>query len=62
MRKAWSISLLAISLIIIFNVACSLLGIQLPDALTRILGIVDLIALVVLVYTSVKLQIWKKSK
>ena len=37
-------------------------GIELPDVLTRTLGVLDLIAVVVLVFTSVRLKIWKKDK
>ena len=60
MRKAWGISLLLLGLTGIFTIVSSMVGFRLPDMLIRIIGVADLIGLVVLVYTSVKLKIWKK--
>lgn len=62
MKKAWSISLLVIGLITIVITVNNFGGDFLPDTLTRILGVIDLLALAVLGYTSVKLKIWKKEK
>ena len=62
MRKAWSLSLLVIGCITLTITINNFTGGHLPDVLTRILGVIDLIAIVVLAYTSVKLKIWKKEK
>lgn len=61
-RLAWSISLLVIACITIVSVICNFAGADLPDALTRIFGVLDLCAVVVLVYTSVKLKTGNKEK
>ena len=46
----WSISLLVIGLATILNI----IGIDAPDIVVRIIGVIDLLALPVLVYTTVK--------
>ena len=61
-RMVWSISLLAIACFTIVSVGCSFAGVQLPDLLTRVFGVVDLCALAALAFTSVKLRIWKKEE
>lgn len=61
-RDAWAVSLLVIACVTIVLTVCSFAGIDLPDVLTRALGVLDLIAVVVLAFTSVKLKIWKKDK
>ena len=61
-RLVWTTSLLVISGIIIVSTVCNLAGVKMPDILTRFLGILDLCAVVALVFTSVKLKIWKKEK
>ncbi len=61
-RDAWAVSLLVISFVTITLIVCNLAGIGLPDALTRALGVLDLIALVVLAFTTVKLKIWKNTQ
>ena len=61
-RLAWSISLLVIACITIISVVCSFAGIKLPDAIIRVFGLLDLCSLVVLAFTTVKLQIWKKKE
>ena len=58
-KLIWSISLLTISCITITISGCHLLSIELPDMVERILGIIDLIAIPVLIFTSVKLRVWK---
>ncbi len=60
-KLVWSISLLSIALLTIFFTITSSVEIDLPDNLTRLLGILDLCAVVVLMYTSVKLKVWKKN-
>ena len=61
-KLAWTISILVITGIIIISAVCSFAGVALPDALIRVFGILDLAAIVVLVFTSVKMRIWKKGK
>lgn len=61
-RDAWAVSLLVIACVTIVLTVCSFAGIDLPDVLTRTLGVLDLAAVVILVFTSVKLEIWKKEK
>lgn len=60
LRKIWGVSLLAISLSALMLTGSRLIGVTLPDTLGRILGVVSLIGIPVLVYTSVKLGVWKK--
>lgn len=50
----WSLSLIVISLCSLIWVGSSMIGIELPDILIRVLGILDLICVAILVYTSVK--------
>lgn len=50
----WCFSLLIISVATIILAGSNIIGIELPDIVVRIIGIVDLIALPVLAYTTVK--------
>ncbi|QAA32633.1 hypothetical protein [Clostridium manihotivorum] len=50
----WSISLLAISVTTITISTSSIAAIKLPDMLKRCLGVIELISLFVLVYSSIK--------
>lgn len=50
----WSISLIVIGVATLILAGSNIIGIELPDVIVRIIGIVDLIALPVLAYTSVK--------
>lgn len=50
----WSISLLVISIVSIVLFGSGIIGIELSDTAKRMLGIVDLLALPVLSYTSIK--------
>ena len=59
-RDAWAVSLLVIACVTIVLTVCSFAGIDLPDVLVRTLGVLDLVAVFVLAFTSVKLKIWKK--
>ena len=61
-KLAWSVSLLVIAFITIFSVISSNNGLYLSDTLTRIFGVLDLCAVAVLIFTSVKIAIWKKKK
>ena len=59
-RLLWTVSLLIISCITIVITVCNLISIALPYIVTRILGIIDLIAIPVLIFASVKLRILQK--
>ena len=61
-RDAWAISLLIIGVVTLFITITSFIDLGLPDVLTRVLGVLDLCALVVLAFTTVKLKIWKKDE
>ena len=50
----WSVSLLAISIVTLILAFSYIFGIELPNVLKILLGIIDLAALPILVYTSVK--------
>lgn len=50
----WALSLIVISVISLTLSITNLVGAKLPDAVTIVLAIVDIIALPFLVYTSVK--------
>ena len=50
----WSISLIAIGIATIILAGANIVGIDLPDMLVRLLGIVDLVALPILVYSTIK--------
>ncbi len=50
----WSISLLSIGIAAFILAGANIVGIELPDIAVRILGIVDLISIPVLVYSTVK--------
>lgn len=50
----WSVSLLVISMVTIVISITNIFGIELPNVLRILLGVIDLVALPVLIYTSVK--------
>ncbi len=50
----WSISLIAIGIATFILAGTNIVGIDLPDMLVRLLGIVDLVALPILVYSTIK--------
>ena len=50
----WSISLIAIGIATIILAGANIVGIDLPDMFVRLLGIVDLVALPILVYSTIK--------
>lgn len=55
MRKLWGTSLIVIGILSIFIGAVSLADIAVGDWVKRLIGITDLIMLVILTYTSVKI-------
>ncbi|MED9903491.1 MAG: hypothetical protein UFG06_04820 [Lachnospiraceae bacterium] len=50
----WSISLLVIGIATLVLVGSNIIGIELSDIVVRIMGVIDLLALPVLAYTTVK--------
>lgn len=50
----WALSLVVIGICTIILAGANLLSIELPDFITRTLGLIDLIALPILGYTTVK--------
>ena len=50
----WCLSLLIISIVTVILAVCNMVGIELPDVVVRIMGVLDICALPVLVYTSIK--------
>lgn len=50
----WSMSLLVIGIATVILAGSNIIGIELPDIAVRIIGVIDLIALPVLAYTTVK--------
>ncbi len=59
-RTAWSVSLLTIACISLIWLFTGFKGIGLSDTMVRVMGVLDMCAVVVLVYTSVKLRVWEK--
>ena len=50
----WSISLLIIGIATIISIGLNIIGVDVPDIVVRIIGVIDLLALPVLAYTTVK--------
>ena len=50
----WSLSLLVIGIATVILAGSNIIGIELPDIAVRIIGVIDLIDLPVLAYTTVK--------
>ena len=62
MPVLWTISLLTISVITLVISFSNIFGGELPDVLKRVLGVIDLIAVFVLVFTSIKYKVYKRDK
>lgn len=60
-RTMWGISLLIVGIATIINSFSSIIGIELPDLLKRGIGVIVIVALPVLVYSSVKILRESKS-
>lgn len=54
-KRVWAVSLLLIGITTIIWVGSKLMGAELPDVLVRTLGVVNLVALPVLSFTSTKM-------
>ena len=50
----WAISLMAIGIATFIIAVTNIIGVQLPDIVIRLLGIIEIIALPVLVFTTIK--------
>lgn len=50
----WSISLIIICIATIILAGANIVGIELPDIIVRILGIIDIVSLPVLAFSTVK--------
>jgi len=59
-KSLWTLSLLVICCITIIWTVCKFAGIDLPDSVVRIMGILDLCAIPVLVYTTIKVKEQKR--
>lgn len=55
----WSLSLIVIGVATLILAVSNMIGAELPDILTRILGIADLIALPLLIFSTVKKAVKK---
>ena len=58
----WGVSLLTIGVITLVISFSNIFGVELPGVLKIVLGVTDLIALFVLVYTSIKYKVYKRDK
>ena len=61
-KTAWNVSLLVIVCVVIAYAGFRIAKTAVPDTVIRILGVLDLIAIFVLVYSTVKLRTEKKEK
>ena len=62
LRLCWACSLLTITCITIVITIFNFIDFDLPDSIQRILGIIDLLAVFVLIFSTVKLKLWKKGE
>lgn len=52
--RLWCLSLIVISVITVIWAVCNMVGIELSDMAVRIMGVLDICAIPVLIYTSIK--------
>lgn len=52
--RLWCLSLIVISVITIIWTACKIMGVELSDIAIRIMGVLDICAIPILIYTSIK--------
>ena len=60
-RILWRVSLLIIACVSLIIAVSNMTSLELPDIAKRILGIIDLLSIPVLVYSSIKLRKWNNS-
>lgn len=53
-KPFWCISLLVISIATLIWPGSNIIGVELPDTMVRILGVIDIIAVTILIYTTLK--------
>lgn len=58
----WGVSLLTIGVITLVISFSNIFGVELPNVLKIVLGVTDLVAIFVLVYTSLKYKVYKRDK
>lgn len=54
--RLWCLSLFVISIVTVIWAVCNIVGIELPDVVVRIMGVLDICALPVLVFTSINIK------
>lgn len=59
-RILWSVSLLIITCVTLIIAVSYMASLELPDIAKRVLGIIDLLSIPVLVYSSIKLRKLRK--
>lgn len=62
MPVLWSVSLLTISVVTLVIAFSNIFGVELPDVLKIVLGVIDIIAVFFLVYTSIRYKVYKRDK
>ena len=62
MPVLWTVSLLTISVVTLVIAFSNIFGGELPDVLKIVLGVIDIIAVFVLVYTSIRYKVYKRDK
>ena len=60
-RILWRVSLLIIACVSLIIAVSNMASLELPDIAKRVLGIIDLLSIPVLVYSSIKLRKWNNS-
>lgn len=55
-KLLWNLSLLIIVAVTVVWTVCRINGIELSDAVVRIMGVLDICAMPVLIYTSIKMR------
>ena len=53
-RILWGLSLFILFIVFVIWVVCALAGVEISDTAIRIMGVIDLCAIPVLIYTSLK--------
>ena len=54
--RLWGLSLFVIGIVTVIWAVCNIAGIELPDVVVRIMGVLDICALPVLVFTSINIK------
>ena len=57
----WRVSLFIIACVSLIIAVSNMASLELPDIAKRVLGIIDLLSIPVLVYSSIKLRKWNNS-